>query len=147
MTTAQPPAAHHEPTTVPDVFPPADDCELGDTPLANAVNAYLARQDRTAHPTGWFDNAHRWEPDDDERRPCCRGIRPPSRRWPWTLMHHCRTATHVARLYGVDATALRRAARDLAGGAARYVPRPDDHAPIDPSDLPEQPAPERKDHP
>lgn len=76
-----------------------------------AVLEYLRRQDRLSHPAGKQDRGGRWYPAPEERRPCCDRIRPPSRRWPWSLMHHCRTAEHIAQLYNVDRTALLREAR------------------------------------
>jgi len=78
-----------------------------------AARAYLARQDRTSHPAGKFDNAHRWWPADAEICACCAGIRTPSRQWPNSWNKHCRSAEHVAHLFGVDVTELRRAARKI----------------------------------
>jgi hypothetical protein len=47
------------------------------------------------HPKGKFDSAGRWYPSNSEVRDCCERIRSPSRRWPYSLMLHCRTAKHV----------------------------------------------------
>jgi len=66
-----------------------------------AAREYLDRQSRRKHPEGHFDNAGRWYPSKDERRECCRLIRAPSRAYPYSLMLHCRTARHVARLCNV----------------------------------------------
>lgn len=77
--------------------------------LQQACEAYVARRDRRAHPDGEFDSAGRWYPSDAEWQACCNRIRPPSRAYPYSLLVHCRTIEHVARVYGVDARALRRA--------------------------------------
>ncbi len=90
-----------------------------------AAVEFLARRARRRNPDGQFDSCWRWYPSDQERRPCCDGIRRPSRRWPYSLMLHCRTARHVAELFGVDPRALRAALRDarvlavIAGEVAR----------------------------
>lgn len=81
------------------------------TPLETAVSLYHARKARRAHPEGKFDKAGRFYPAETEERECCQGIRTPSRAFPYSYMTHCRTAAHVAALYGVDAAELRRAAR------------------------------------
>lgn len=78
-----------------------------------AAAAYLARRDRQAHPQGRFDRRGRWFASAAERQSCCGAIRTPSAAYPYSEMTHCRTAEHVARLHGVDATALRRAARRM----------------------------------
>jgi len=73
---------------------------------------YVARQRRAIHPHGDFDSAGRWFPcAKTERRRCCDQIRPPSRRWPYSLMLHCRTAKHVARLFSAPEKHVRRAAK------------------------------------
>lgn len=79
--------------------------------LADAIVAFIARQERTQHPDGEFDSKRRWQPSPSERRACCHLIRTPSARYPYTLMKHCRTVTHIAELYEVDASALRTATR------------------------------------
>ena len=82
-----------------------------DNRLKQAVETYLARQARDEHPDGAFDAKGRWYPSEEEHRPCCDHIRPPSRRWPYSLLLHCRTITHIANLYGVDVAELRKAVR------------------------------------
>jgi len=77
--------------------------------LNTAVICYLERQSRSSHPSGKFDNARRWEPDEGERRKCCNSIRTPSRAWAYSLMLHCRTMVHIAQLYDVDLRGLRTA--------------------------------------
>jgi len=75
---------------------------------------YVRRRERATHPDGSFDSGGRWYPSEDEKQSCCSGIRRPSRAWPYSLMTHCRSITHVAALYGVDAREVRRAVRDEA---------------------------------
>ncbi len=77
--------------------------------LREAAECYLARQQQRQHPDGGFDSAGRWHPNDRERQACCVHVRGASRRWPYTHMDHCRTVSHISRLYSVDTVALRRA--------------------------------------
>ena len=81
--------------------------------LDKAAREYLARQKRESHPEGSFDNAQRFYPSQQERQDCCDYIRPPSRTYPFSLIKHCRSAEHVANLYGVDVTELRHRVREL----------------------------------
>lgn len=82
-----------------------------------AAREFLARQRRTANPAGGFDNAGRWQADAGETCACCEGIRKPSIAWPLSLNAHCRTAGHVAQLFRVHVTDLRREARRLVAQA------------------------------
>ena len=77
--------------------------------LTEAVQTYHARRDRVSHPQGAFDKAGRWYPNKGEVRPCCQSIREPSRRYPYSLLRHCRSIRHIARLYDVSEGELRRA--------------------------------------
>lgn len=79
------------------------------TSLNNAVVEFLAREDRSSNPDGYFDNGGRFYPSDKEHCACCDGIRTPSRSYPYSLMVHCRSAEHVAHLFDVDSKTLRRA--------------------------------------
>ena len=79
--------------------------------VLRAAYEYIRRQRRESHPDGSFDRARRWYPSPEEEQPCCSSIRSPSRGYPFSLMTHCRTAGHVAALYGVDARDVRRALR------------------------------------
>ncbi|HSH85384.1 MAG TPA: hypothetical protein VK979_09555 [Guyparkeria sp.] len=81
--------------------------------ITKAAQEYLDRRDRRTHPDGTFDNAKRWYPSSTERCDCCNSIRSPSRAWPMSYMKHCRSAAHVASLYGVEARDLKRRAREL----------------------------------
>jgi len=69
--------------------------------IEQAFEEYQARQSRQKHPDGTFDNGGRWYPSAEEEQVCCRRIRTPSRRWPYSLLTHCRTLRHIAKLYGV----------------------------------------------
>ena len=82
--------------------------------VLRAAHEYVRRQGRVIHPDGTFDGGGRWYPSDDEEQECCSRIRQPSRAWPYTLMTHCRSAAHVAAVYGVDARDLRRAVKEDA---------------------------------
>ena len=88
--------------------------------LQTAVVTYRARQERREHPEGRRDNGGRWRPTENERQECCNGVRSPTRAWPWSLMLHCRTAQHIANLYGVDASELRKAANKGKSRASAY---------------------------
>lgn len=78
-----------------------------DEKLLKAVEEYEKRQRRASHPAGKFDNGGRWYPSEAEHQKCCNGVRSPSRNWPYSYMTHCRTAEHIAHLYGVDLKDLR----------------------------------------
>ena len=82
-----------------------------------AAAAYIARRDRAVNPDGRFDRRGRWTASASERQTCCLYIRTPSAAYPYSEMTHCRTAEHVARLHGVDATDVRRAARRMDASA------------------------------
>jgi len=75
--------------------------------IERAYQTYLARQERREHPEGRRDKAGRWYPSAAEEQDCCRAVRSPSRAYPWSLMLHCRSAEHVARLCGVEPAALK----------------------------------------
>lgn len=62
----------------------------------NAV--YAALRDRRIHPEGEFDKAGRWYPSTEENCGVSSVIRSPSRRWPHSYMHACRTRKHVQAL-------------------------------------------------
>ena len=79
-----------------------------------AAREYLARQRRTTNPAGMFDEAGHWHPEDAEICGCCKVIRKPSKAWPLSWNAHCRTAGHVAQLFRVNLTDMRREARRLA---------------------------------
>lgn len=78
-----------------------------------AAKTAIARRDRMEHPHGRFDDAGRWIASAAEYCECCEDIRMPSRAYPYSMMVHCRSIQHVANLYKVDATAVRRAVKLL----------------------------------
>jgi hypothetical protein len=78
-----------------------------------AAKEFLARKDRVHHPNGVFDNLSRWEPIGNEAQDCCNAIRPPSANYPYSLLLHCRSLKHIARLYQVDEKALRKRVREM----------------------------------
>jgi hypothetical protein len=77
--------------------------------LVKAVEEYEKRWLGIRKPQGDWDNAHRFFPDPEEMRACCRTIRDPSRAWPFSLWRHCFTIKHVAYLFDVDPLKLRLA--------------------------------------
>jgi len=81
------------------------------TDLERAAAEFRDRKNRNSHPAGKFDSGGRWYPATEERQDCCDGIRTPSRAYPYSLMTHCRTVGHVAKLFGVDVGALRKLIR------------------------------------
>jgi len=94
--------------------------------MLSAVVCYHARRDRILDPDGKFDNGGRWYPsglpggyggDGEEWQACCLGIRDPSRAYPYTLMVHCRSTAHIADLYNVNESDLRKASRRDKTGA------------------------------
>ncbi|MHC4777376.1 MAG: hypothetical protein ACYTFG_02235 [Planctomycetota bacterium] len=79
--------------------------------LKAALACFKRRQDRTEHPEGEFDKAKRWYPigvEDCTGDDCGADIRSPSRNHPYSLMLHCRTLRHVAWLFSVDESKLRK---------------------------------------
>lgn len=81
--------------------------------LNDAALCYLARKKRHDHPSGRFDNAGRWYPNNSEEQSCCKYIRSPSRAYPHSYMVHCRTIQHVANLHQVSLNDLKAAVRKL----------------------------------
>jgi len=79
--------------------------------LRATAQRYIDLQDRRVHPSGTFDHAQRWKPDRELA--CCALIRSPSRAYPYSLLMHCRSLTHVAAEAGYTVTTLRRAVMRL----------------------------------
>ena len=77
--------------------------------ILEAAQEYLARKARKKHPVGWFDSHRRWYPSIIEHQNCCSDIRGPSAKYPYSYITHCRTAQHVANLYGVEERHLKEA--------------------------------------
>ena len=76
-------------------------------------------QARVWHPSGDFDNAGRWYPTN--YCDCCESIRSPSRAYPYSLMNHCRTVSHVAREHGIDERRLRWAIRQISSSKEEEI--------------------------
>jgi hypothetical protein len=81
--------------------------------LVQAAITYRDRRARTEHPDGSFDNKSRCYPSSAEQCSCCASVRSPSAAWPYSLMQHCRTAEHIANLYGVNDRLVKLVARLL----------------------------------
>lgn len=83
------------------------------TQLEIAAREYISRRDRITNPDGKFDKQGRFYPSDNERCSCCNVVRSPSKRFPYSYMVHCRTITHIAKLYEVDEKELRKEVKRL----------------------------------
>ena len=79
--------------------------------LRRAAIEQINLQARVWHPSGDFDDAGRWYPT--RYCDCCESIRSPSRAFPYSLMVHCRTVSHVAREHGIEERRLRWAVKRL----------------------------------
>lgn len=75
--------------------------------MSAAIDCYYKRLERSEHPTGRFDKAGRWFPEDEEKCDCCFGLRAPSRAYPYSLMTHCRSIYHIANLFSVDTSKMK----------------------------------------
>jgi len=95
------------------------------TPALPAYTVYVARTLGRVSPAGRRDSAGRWYPAERERRPCCDRVRPPSRRFPLSLLTHCRSAGHVAALHAGPPRLLRGLIAYLARYYARASTAPD----------------------
>lgn len=94
------------PANLPDLSP--------FTPQELAAAAELLRRRQSAgwsREAGTWDAAGRWYPSPEEQRPCCTCVRAPSRRWPYSLLNHCRTVRHLALRFEVDPRRMRMAAK------------------------------------
>lgn len=94
----------------------------GESRLQEAARTAIAREERTESPRGeWRDRL--WYPADDERQACCESITPTESNRQ-ALESHCRTQAHIAKLFKVPLTELRRAVKqaresgDRAAGPA-----------------------------
>jgi hypothetical protein len=90
----------------------ADFGALIDKPVRVRDAAFLIffYRQRWLSPEGRTD-PHRWYPSNDEYASCCASIRSPSRMWPWSLLKHCATASHVACRFDLNEKELRREIR------------------------------------
>lgn len=61
----------------------------------------VARKRGESEPKGYYGDAGRWYPSDEERRECCSEVQQPEDGWSWSLKKHATTSRHVAHLYDV----------------------------------------------
>ena len=94
--------------------------------MKNAVEASLRRESRSESPVGeWQEGI--WRPAKEEERACCGEVAPtPGNKQ--ALEAHCRTIVHIAALFEVPATDLKRAVR-AARGQARLAPGSEERKP------------------
>ena len=83
------------------------------TKIQEAITEYLKLKNRKTHPEGTFDEGGRFYLAESEKHDCCRGIRSPSRAYPYSEMVHARTLKHVAHKYDVDEKDCRKALREM----------------------------------
>ena len=83
------------------------------TKIQEAITEYLKLKNREIHPEGTFDKGGRFYLAESEKYDCCRGIRSPSRAYPYSEMKHARTLKHVANKFGVDESECRKALREM----------------------------------
>jgi hypothetical protein len=63
-----------------------------------------------------------WVPDESEIRPCCRRfLKKLSKVRPRVVYTHCRSAEHLAQLYGVSPRALREIIRQKKGTGHAHI--------------------------
>ena len=86
---------------------------LAEQAVHSAALEYLNRKSRKSDPNGQFDSVGRWYPSKQEMCFCCAVLCPPSRKYPYSYMNHCRTAEHVANLLEVDRRDLLAAAKQV----------------------------------
>lgn len=94
------------------------------TDYVQAAVTYTLRKERHEHPSGSFDAARRWYPDESEDLDIS-GLRPPSRAWPFSYMLSARTAKHCAHLLGAKTGNLLKLSRlfKAAGNDVRALLR------------------------
>ena len=81
--------------------------------VQEAITEYLKLKNRETHPEGTFDSGGRFYLAESEKQDCCRGIRSPSRTYPYSEMVHARTLKHVAHKYNVLESECRKALREM----------------------------------
>ena len=84
---------------------------INTTNTATAAQTYIDRKNRTEQPEGAFDKKGRWYPE--QILDCCSSVRQPSAAYPYSYMLHCRTITHIANEFGIDAQTLRKEIRSI----------------------------------
>lgn len=88
--------------------------------LTAAARLAIRRKLRNERPWGKRDSAGRWYPHEWEEADCCMRIRYPSRAWPNSLYHHCRSYSHIANRFGVDKEKMMVYVKALSNGELDY---------------------------
>lgn len=69
--------------------------------LVVALKDLINKQNRRTNPWGEFDKAGRFYLDDAEEQKCCFSVSSPTKRFPYSLMKHARSAEHIANKHNV----------------------------------------------
>lgn len=93
-----------------NVINPNTKTPLNKPETIDAAIDYLLRATGKVKPDGKCDDEGCFYPSDSERCDCCGLIRRPSPTWPETLLIHCCTVKHVARMHNVDEKDTRKMA-------------------------------------
>lgn len=71
--------------------------------LEKAYAEWRGRESGSRYPESEPGRSIRWYPHErNEWQSCCDKIRRPSRKYPYSLLQHCKSAKHVASLFGVE---------------------------------------------
>lgn len=100
----------------------ADCASTDEEALKTAALVCIERQAGRVMINGKRNKRGLWMPAADEWRECCRQVSAGTKRFPMGLKKHCVSATHVSRLFGVDAPSLRRRVEALK--AERAISKP-----------------------
>jgi len=77
-----------------------------DQKIMEAVKEYNRRKNGGFLP-GYTDKAGRFYSEPSDVCECCKSIRTPTTAWPFSILHHCKTAKHIATLYGIEEKELK----------------------------------------
>ncbi len=88
------------------------------SPAEMAAEVYLLRKDGIHYPVGHFSHG-KWFPDPVEVGDCCRKIRRPSNKWPYSLLRHCYTLKHIATVFWVSPREVREVLPMVVLGGAK----------------------------
>lgn len=72
--------------------------------LITAVDQYIKLKTRNLNPDGRFDSKGRWYPS--VYYSCCRNICSPTKKFPYSLNTHCRSAEHISTVYEISKSDL-----------------------------------------
>jgi hypothetical protein len=77
--------------------------QMGNTrSTLRAVTNYLLIRYQLITPEGCFDVDNLWHPSARNTAICCAKVRRPDELNPYTLMRHCRSATHMYHVYDLS---------------------------------------------